>query len=155
MLAQCWLHIGVEKTGTTSIQSFLAGNRSALRAAGRLYPVTPGPVSHQGLVAFALDDDRVDGTRKSRGLVTAQEIADFRDEFVSGLLKEIPASGASEIILSSELLSSRVRSPAELARVQVLCAGIARNTKVVVYLLVGVMLYLAGNLIIHLAKGAM
>ena len=57
MLAHCWLHIGVEKTGTTSIQSFLAANRTALRAEGRLYPIVPGAVGHLGLVAFALDDD--------------------------------------------------------------------------------------------------
>lgn len=134
MLAQCWLHIGVEKTGTTSIQSFLAANRSALRAQGRLYPRTPGPVGHLGLVAFALDDARIDGTRKARRLATPLQIAGFRDDFVRALVKEIAASGTSEIILSSELLSSRARSPGELARIKLLCAGIARNTKVIVYL---------------------
>jgi hypothetical protein len=134
MLAKCWLHIGVEKTGTTSIQSFLATNRTALRAEGRLYPATPGPVSHLDLVAFALDDDRIDGTRKAHGLTTPSRIAAFRDDFVRALVTEIASGGVSEIILSSELLSSRIRSPSELARIKILCAGIARNTKIVVYL---------------------
>lgn len=134
MLAQCWLHIGVEKTGTTSLQSFLAANRTALGAQGLLYPRTPGPVGHFDLVAFALDDARIDGTRKARGLTTATQIAGFRNDFVRSLVNEIAASGASEIILSSELLSSRIRSHSELERVRVLCAGIARNTKIVVYL---------------------
>src|SRR5579871_1909016 len=123
MLARCWLHIGVEKTGTTSIQSFLAANRTALRAEGRLYPFAPGAVSHLGLVAFALDNDRLDGTRKARGITSPLQIADFREEFVRALMTEIADSSASEIILSSELLSSRIRSPSELARLKVLCAG--------------------------------
>jgi hypothetical protein len=134
MLAHCWLHIGVEKTGTTSIQSFLAANRTALRAEGRLYPIVPGAVGHLGLVAFALDDDRLDGTRKARNLATPAQFADFRDEFVRALVAEIAGGGVSEIILSSELLSSRIRSQSEFARLKVLCDGIARNTKVVVYL---------------------
>jgi len=134
MLARCWLHIGVEKTGTTSIQSFLASNRTALRAEGRLYPVTPGVVGHLGLAAFALDDDRLDGTRKACSLTNPSQIADFRDDFVRALVTEIAASGASEIILSSELLSSRIRSHTEFARLKVLCAAIARDTKIVVYL---------------------
>jgi hypothetical protein len=134
MLAQCWLHIGVEKTGTTSIQSFLAANRSALRAQGRLYPVAPGHASHPDLVAFALDDGRLDGTRRARGLGAPAQIADFRDGLVRALVSEIAGSGASEIIFSSELLSSRLRSLSELERLKVLCAGIARSTKIVVYL---------------------
>jgi hypothetical protein len=134
MLAQCWLHIGVEKTGTTSIQGFLAANRTTLRAEGRLYPITPGRVSHLGLVAFALDDDRIDGARKSRGLTTPSKIAAFRDDFVSSLAAEIAAGDASEIIFSNEVISSRVRNPGEISRLKALCAGIARNTKIVVYL---------------------
>ncbi|HEX3665408.1 MAG TPA: hypothetical protein VHU23_09270 [Rhizomicrobium sp.] len=134
MLPRCWLHIGVEKTGTTSIQNFLAANRSALRARGVLYPLTPGAVSHLGLVAYALDDARVDGTRKVRRLFDPAQIASFRGRFTRALDEEISTSGASEIILSSELLSSRLRSPSEIARLKSLCDRIARRTNVVVYL---------------------
>jgi hypothetical protein len=134
MIARCWLHIGVEKTGTTSIQSFLAANRAVLLGKGRLYPVAPGRVSHLGLVAFALDDDRIEGSRKAFGLTGAAQIANFRDRLVRELEQEIAASGASEIIFSSELLSSRLRSRAELARIKSLCARIAGQTKIILYL---------------------
>ncbi len=35
-----YLHIGIPKTGTTSIQSFLFNNRDQLLEAGILYPLT-------------------------------------------------------------------------------------------------------------------
>ena len=134
MLARCWLHIGVEKTGTTSIQRFLAANRKALRTAGRLYPLVPGPVSHPDLVCFGLDDARSDRTRKQQGLTEPAQVPGFRTNFQRALNEEIAASRAEEIIFSNELLSTRLRSPAELARIKSLCAAIACRTKVVVYL---------------------
>ena len=37
------LHIGLEKTGTTSFQAFCAEHRPALAQSGVLYPVNPLP----------------------------------------------------------------------------------------------------------------
>ena len=53
MIDECILHIGTEKTGTTSIQKFLATNRTLLKANGVLYPLSPGKVNHIGLEAYA------------------------------------------------------------------------------------------------------
>lgn len=36
------LHIGTEKTGTTTLQSFLSKNRDALSKQGIIYPKSPG-----------------------------------------------------------------------------------------------------------------
>lgn len=36
----CYLHIGVPKTGTTSVQNFLYTNRQVLQKQGFLYPVS-------------------------------------------------------------------------------------------------------------------
>ncbi|HEY6579309.1 MAG TPA: hypothetical protein VIY09_08295, partial [Rhizomicrobium sp.] len=134
MIEQCWLHIGIEKTGTTTIQRFLAANRAALLEQNCLYPVAPGRVSHLDLVAYALDDSRIDGVRKARGLLDAAQIGAFRNELLRALQKETAASGAATLILSSELLGSRVRHRTEIERIEALCARFARGTKILVYL---------------------
>ncbi len=134
MIAQCWLHIGTEKTGSTSIRNYLALNRAALLSQGYLYPQTPGATNHYGLTAFALDDARIEGARRTLGIGDQESVSRFRAEFADSLEKETAASGASTLVFSNELLSSRLRSPAELARIKALCDGIARETKIVVYL---------------------
>ncbi|HEY3638406.1 MAG TPA: hypothetical protein VGK90_09665 [Rhizomicrobium sp.] len=134
MIAQCWLHIGTEKTGTTSIQNFLAANRTALRSQGFLYPSAPGRVSHPALVAFSLDDNRIDGTRKARSLSQPAQISAYRRKLTHELEDEVASSNVSKIILSSELLSSRIRSPAELERIRSLCSQVAKQTKIIVYI---------------------
>src|ERR1700733_2491627 len=134
MIAQCWLHIGTEKTGSTSIRNYLALNRAALLSQGYLYPRTPGATNHYALTAFALDDARIEGTRRTLGIGDQESVSRFRAEFVDSLEKETAAGGANTVIFSNELLSSRLRSPAELARIKALCDGIARETKIVVYL---------------------
>ncbi|HWY16792.1 MAG TPA: hypothetical protein VNX86_16775 [Rhizomicrobium sp.] len=134
MIAQCWLHIGTEKTGSTSIRNYLALNRAALLSQGYLYPRTPGATSHYALTAFALDDARIEGTRRTLGIGNQESVSRFRAEFVDSLEKEIATSGAKTVIFSNELLSSSVRSPSEVARIKALCDAIARQTKIVVYL---------------------
>ena len=47
------LHIGTEKTGTTSIQNFLYSNRIKLGAQGILFSETAGYLSNQNLVVYA------------------------------------------------------------------------------------------------------
>ena len=54
------LHIGSGKTGTTSIQRFLAQNRARLAELGLLYPQTPGRSRHYRLSLFIQPDDAVE-----------------------------------------------------------------------------------------------
>ncbi len=48
-----FLHIGMQKTGTTSIQSFFATNRTLLRKNGFNCPKFTGRVNHTKLAAYA------------------------------------------------------------------------------------------------------
>src|ERR1700722_4174212 len=110
MIAQCWLHIGTEKTGSTSIRNYLALNRAALLSQGYLYPRTPGATSHYALTAFALDDARIEGTRRTLGIGAHESGSRCRAEVVDALEKESALSGANAVIFSNELLSSLLRS---------------------------------------------
>src|SRR5271163_1194160 len=114
MLSQCWLHIGTEKTGTTSIRNFLAQNRATLLAQGYLYPTAAGEPGHGALTAFALDDSKSDSTRLALGIDRPDLVPAFRQDLLAAFDKEIAASGASQIIVSNELLSTRLRTMDEL-----------------------------------------
>lgn len=58
-----FLHIGAEKTGTSSVQRFFSRNREALKAAGYLYPASAGNENHMALAAAAQNDDVRDDLR--------------------------------------------------------------------------------------------
>src|SRR5436309_11341852 len=113
MIAQCWLHIGTEKTGSTSVQTFLAQNRLGLLSRGWLYPETAGRMAHYSLVAFSLNDERHDATRRMLGTEDRIGLDRFRRQLICSLANEIAASGAANLVLSNELLSARLREPGE------------------------------------------
>ena len=133
MIAQCWLHIGTEKTGSTSIQTFLAENRPALRVRGWLYPRTTGIRAHHDLVAYSLDDERDDDIRRAKEGEQFSLDA-FRRHLIESLENEIAASGASTLALSNERLATRLLRPTEIARIKGLCDRFAQKTRVIVYL---------------------
>src|SRR5690348_11074800 len=134
MIAQCWLHIGTEKTGSTSIQTFLARNRAGLLARGRLYPKSTGARTHFSLVAYSLDDERPDSTRRVLGVGHKISLEEFRRQLTRSIQTEIAAGGAANLLLSSELLGTRLTRPTEIARLKSLCNSLALNTKVIVYI---------------------
>src|SRR5436190_12433898 len=134
MIAQCWLHIGTEKTGSTSIQTFLAQNRAALLSRGSIYPQSAGAKQHYSLVAFSLDDDRSDSTRLMLGIGTRIRLEDFRRQLLDSLKTELAASSAVTAVFSNELLSTRLQRPSEITRMKALCDALAGHTTVIVYI---------------------
>jgi len=134
MKTACFLHIGTEKTGTTSIQNFLSKNRSRLEQQGILYPSSPGNQNHTALAVYALRAGKQDGIRRSSGVSSPEQVPRFRERLSSELDQEIAASDAATIIFSNEHLSSRLLTEAEIERVKKLCDKYAERTKVIVYL---------------------
>lgn len=110
------LHIGVEKTGTSTIQQALAGSREQLLGAGILYPVTPGRVNHVGLAVVGRDDDVVDDIRRRRGLLTPDAVRADRAHMAAELAAEVDAAGVDRVVLSSEHCSSRLLTEGEVER---------------------------------------
>ncbi|HMK90324.1 MAG TPA: hypothetical protein VK446_11920 [Methylocystis sp.] len=107
------LHIGLEKTGTTSFQRFCFENSRVLRARGVLYPTQSLAFSrrshnHASLVAAYLEGTGyvdLDMTPSWRG----------REETLASLRQEIEAAQAPTILLSAEHFSSRL-TPVEIGR---------------------------------------
>ncbi|MDW8399836.1 MAG: hypothetical protein RMK90_14880 [Acetobacteraceae bacterium] len=116
------LHIGSEKTGTTSIQHWAAANRAALAARGILYPAAPGEADHGRIepnhVALALavaERARRPDLLGMLGLRDADALARFLARLPERLAAEIAASGCATLLLSNEHLSSRVKTAEETA----------------------------------------
>lgn len=134
MISEAYLHIGQEKTGTTSIQSFLHANTQNLRADRVYVPGCLGHQNHKILAAYALDDDSHDiAARTSRPIGGSDQIAAFRVRTEQALAREIESSGATKAILSSEDLS-RLFTPHEVQRaVELIRNNICPTFKVVVF----------------------
>jgi hypothetical protein len=127
------LHIGTEKTGTTAIQHCFASHRDALKAAGILYPVSPGRGNHVGLTYFAAGEGDRPPSPHLIG-ITRAEAPEYRAKFMDRLREEIAASGCGTVFFSSEHLSSRLRSAASTARLIDALRELADEVKVLIYL---------------------
>ena len=118
------LHIGSEKTGTTSIQRLFATNRQGLSAQGVLYPVTGAtPWGHHGIAAHVCDPSAD---------ITLASI-DAPTDLADALHQEAQDAGCPTVVISSELLGSRLRTADDVARVRDLIEQFARKITVVLY----------------------
>jgi len=111
------LHIGTEKTGTTSIQSALAGSRDDLARSGIVFPKCLGAFNHTKLVAASLDDGVVDNIKANilaAGRFTERQ---FRRKVRRRLQREVSRhSGWRVLLVSSELIHSRLITQSEIER---------------------------------------
>ena len=102
-IRQCIVHIGAEKTGTTSIQKYLGRHAEALLGRGYWYPrsmAEPGTFVHTRLSELVRGD--------------VSELANaFEQEF-----RRAAKAGAHTAVLSSEFLHSTVRKPLAVKRIR-------------------------------------
>ncbi len=129
-----YLHIGTEKTGSTSIQFACAMNHERLRKAGFLYPRVPGERNHVRLTLYAIDHGRSADLRPRAGLGLDRDYERFKHEFQHSLLQEISQSSCSAVVLSNEHLSSRLHRIEEINRLAEIVREITDDMKIIVYL---------------------
>lgn len=131
------IHIGGEKTGTSTVQEFCAKNRTKLSDHGIIYPTSLGASNHLRLMAYALEDDAFDetGTRMFLGLKTPDQIEVFRKQLRAELAEEIAAApSASTLLLSNEHLQSRLLKISETRRLGRLIRHFADEISIVLYM---------------------
>jgi hypothetical protein len=129
-----YLHIGLEKTGTTSIQAVLDKNRKPLLADGVFVPTCLGRHNHKLLAAFALDYDSQDIAIKQLGLDCDRDRIDaFRSTVAGQLTTQTAKASAARAIISSEDLS-RLMTAEEIQRLAHLLQGLFETITIVVFL---------------------
>jgi len=142
-LPRCVLHIGMEKTGSTSIQRFLAINRASLLSKGILVPRALAPktsnvlMNHIALATTSMDIARDNEPLRTELIgVGRQLVLAHRDAIRRELAAEIAADGGNctLMLLSSEHCQSRLSTTEEIQRLQTFLHSFCEKVEVVIYL---------------------
>lgn len=132
---KCILHIGMPKTGTTTIQGFLAENRKKLRASGIAYFESLGCPNNRNLGLYSQDQDRrLNGIRIDEGIYgDADALKGYRQRIRQAFLGERSQSKCSQAILTNEALWL-LDSDAQMNRLKDLIVDVFSEIKVIIYL---------------------
>src|SRR6187551_24585 len=117
------LHIGVEKTGTTTIQAFLDRNRRSLQSDQRIVVTRRfGIGNSRDLATYAIRDDYFnDDHLMELEIATVEAKREFKAQVSMELSRLVAESARSDrLVLSSEHFQSRLKSVAEVAGLRVL-----------------------------------
>ena|GEM_PF-566319 len=130
------VHIGTEKTGTTSIQGYLYQNRGKLKGAGFHFLQSAGKRNNQALPAYCLDENRPDDYFRNQGIQTLKQRQEFKRLFIKAFDSEIRGlpQHITTVIMSSEHFHSRIRTEAELDNLSEVLTPYFDEIKIVCYL---------------------
>lgn len=129
------LHIGMEKTGSTSIQKALWSDRAAFATRGILVPTMFGSPNHMELAAAAMgarDQDEVQ--RYAVRLAGASDHDRFVADLERRIADEASAGSFERMVVSNEHCHSRLRTPEAAARAIALLGVRPEDTEVIIYL---------------------
>jgi hypothetical protein len=128
-----YLHIGTEKTGTTSVQKFMELNRDLLSRHGVIYPRAPGTANHLALAGMA--QSRHDGELQSKLNINSEEdLLAFRMNLAEQLAAELSADKYAKAVMSNEHCSSRLKTDEEVSFLRDFLSRFFDQIYVIVYL---------------------
>lgn len=132
---QTILHIGLEKTGTTSLQFLFRSNRENLLRSRFLVSQAAPSGNNFHLAVASYSKFRTDGLTRQLRIFDQQSLNQFRTKVFGQLTHEIELHQPEVLLLSSEHFQSRLTSIAdiELLKTSLESAG-CTNFKVLVYL---------------------
>lgn len=128
------LHIGTEKTGSTSIQRTLAARRDDLLAHGILYPRLFGSENHTELAVAAMGPRPQDTLQIQEAARTGLDHAAYAAAVTRRLAEEIDAAGVSHLLLSNEHCHGRLNDPDSIRRILDVVGRPIDVAEIVVYL---------------------
>lgn len=132
---RCIVHIGTEKTGTTSFQAFMHENRAAIREQGIVYPINLGGNNHRMIATYGLSLETADESVRNFGIITEEQMREFYGSVEQKLVAQLPEnSNANTWIISSEHLHSRLTSVDQIKRVKNLLQPIFDDIEIHVHL---------------------
>ncbi|WP_152613086.1 hypothetical protein [Tateyamaria sp. ANG-S1] len=129
------LHIGTEKTGTTSFQRYCYNNQAELMEQGIFYPAGLGGENHRFISMYGLEAENADEAMRAMNIQTASDQEKFRAKVEKTLDNQISGiSSGSVALFSSEHLHSRLKDVASIGRVKSLLDQFFEKVTVVVHL---------------------
>jgi hypothetical protein len=130
------LHIGTEKTGTSSIQEFLLQNKKELARQGFFYLHMRGRNEYRAFPAYCMNEGRVDDYFRHNGIVDKKERERFDRDFFTSYKQgiELIPEGIHTVIVSSEHFASRLKKIEEVSRAKKLIEQDFSSAQVVCYL---------------------
>lgn len=128
------LHVGTEKTGSTSIQQSFASNQSYLKDRQIFYPSNLGATCHLKLTACALKGAPNHPIRKMFNLNDDASFEDFRESTLRELSSEIEASNYETLIFSDEHINCHLVRPGLLENYFESLELFGTVSKVIIYL---------------------
>jgi len=136
LFKSCILHIGTEKTGTTSIQAMLVDNRAALRAQGFYVPTSMGKGEHVDLVNIVVESGKKFSRRKALGLKTPEQVDAFKEKRRRKIMAELEGAAQPDrtLIISSERFFSTLTFEEELDALRDILRSCCAQVEIVCYL---------------------
>lgn len=131
----CYLHIGTEKTATTTIQSFLLANKYKLSKLGFGYTNSAGEKNNFKLAIAAYNTTKRDDLTRICNIRSDKELFNFQQTVIKKLGKEIRTISLPNVVFSSEHIQSRLTSLQEIESLKQTLKNIGfSNISVIVYL---------------------
>lgn len=131
-----YLHIGLEKTGTTSLQEFFYLNRNKLKKEYNIYyPKSPGKKNHIALPIYSYRE-QIRDLRRQKNLTEDDDLLKFRQQFKKDLANEVTPflKQGYNLLFSNEHLSSLSMNKEELQNLNQLFLDLNCQVKVIIYL---------------------
>lgn len=129
------VHIGMEKTGSTAIQHYLALNNDALfEQHGVLIPAALGSGTCVNLAAACQTSDQPDSLRRMRSLMTQDAVAAYFHQLQQTTAHELASKQPQRVVLSCENLSSRLKTIEDVKKLQAFLKPFASQIRIIVYL---------------------
>jgi len=130
------LHIGTEKTGTTSIQEVLFKNRVLLKQNGFHFLQSAGKKNNRALPACCMSFERSDPYLKSKNVISFEDRQVFKKNVKRDLAHELDnlEENIHTVIISSEHFHSRLKTQEEVAELSELLSPYFNNIHILCYL---------------------
>jgi hypothetical protein len=131
----CTLHIGTEKTGTKSIQTFLDLNRALLKQEARvLYTQSLGKEDNRGISFLGYNPDQKDDYNLNLQITSPEAVKAHQQILFSQIAQEINQhrSEVNRVLFSSEHLQSRLWTDEQLIRLKTTLERLELNIQQIV-----------------------
>lgn len=130
------IHIGAEKTGTTTLQETFHLNRVRLSRNGIYYPQTPGRKQHSQLAFYGMDNDRENLHTRNHSQLGSAHRDNWRKTFADTFDREISGAATSHdhLLISTELFHSQLVSTNEIERIKSLLDPWCSEYRIVFYM---------------------